>query len=134
MAALTAWAAPGALSQSTSQRPVMVTIDGESGPCSVEFMVKDGTGAPMHGARVTVRVDRGIFSFGKLELEASTNVEGRVRFIGMPKKADTPLHFEASKGELFGTAFFNPQDKCQARHSILMGKRPPPAADEEEDE
>lgn len=119
-----------------NQAPVMVTIDGESGPCSVEFLVTTAEGEPVRAARIQVKIDKGFFGFGKLELEAFTNREGRVRFIGMPKKVNDPLYFEAVKGDLFGVAFYNPKVKCNAEHAILMGKRlpPPPAAQEEEDE
>jgi len=93
-------------------------IDGEAGPCSVEFTVKTATGKPVYAANIRVHIEYGFLGMRKLDLQVGTNSDGQARFIGLPD--DTSCFFRASKGILKGVASFNPEKNCHARHTIVL--------------
>ena len=126
---LTAWAYAG-------QAPNPATIpliDAELGSCSVQFTVKDGSGQPVSGAQLRVRIAYGFMGMRKLDLEVPTNAEGKARFVGMPGNLKKALFFRATKDKLTGTAFYDPARNCAAEHTIvLMPKKEEPESVPEE--
>jgi len=107
--------------QPSEELPV---IDGGVGPCSVEFTVTDATGKPVYAANVKVHIAYGFAGIRKLDLEAGTNVHGKVKFKGLPIKVhNPPLEFNASKDQLVGIATYDPATECQALHDIMLDKR-----------
>ena len=104
------------------------TIDGNAGPCSVELTVTDGKGKGVYAATVKVHIAYGFAGVKKLDLEAGTNSDGKVRFKGLPAKVhNPPLEFHATKDDLTGFASLNPATECQAKHDIILEKVKPPA-------
>src|SRR5215468_8928738 len=98
-------------------------IDGGVGPCSVEFTVTDANAKPQYAATVKVRIAYGFAGVRKLNLEAGTNVNGKVKFKGLPVRVhNPPLEFTAVKGELTGGASYNPATECEAKHDIVLEK------------
>ena len=67
-----------------------------------------------------VRIAYGFMSVRKLDLETSTNSEGKVRFEGLPGNLKRALFFRASKDKLEGTAFYDAAKNCAAQHTIVM--------------
>jgi hypothetical protein len=105
-------------------------IDGGIGPCSVDFTVTDGSAKPVYAATVKVRIAYGFGGIRKLDLEAGTNSDGKVKFKGLPVKVhNPPLEFHATKDQLTGLASYNPATECQAKHDIILEKIKPPVAD-----
>ncbi len=100
-------------------QPVPV-VDGEAGPCSVEFTVTNGAGRRIYGAQITVHIEYGFLGLQRLDLEVGTNVAGLARFEGLPESTDGVLFFRAKKGSLRGYAFYYPNHQCQAKHAIIM--------------
>jgi len=99
------------------QVPVM---DGEAGPCSVAFTVTGPKGAPVYDARIKVHIEYGFAGVRRLDLEAATNVDGKTQFKGLPKKVKGGiLYFRASKGELEGSATYDPQQSCSGTSSAI---------------
>jgi hypothetical protein len=107
-------------SQPAPAVPAVPTIGAELGSCSVQFTVQDGAGKPVSGATMRVRIAYGFMSVRKLDLETSTNSEGKVRFEGLPGNLRRALFFRASKDKLEGTAFYDPAKNCSAQHTIVM--------------
>lgn len=99
------------------------TVDGEAGPCSVEFMVIDANGGRVYAANIQVHIDYGLFGVRKLDLQVGTNSDGLARFTGLPDSTDGVLYFEAFTDELKGVAVADPTEDCHAQHDIYMGKR-----------
>jgi hypothetical protein len=98
-------------------------IDGGAGPCSVEFTVTTAEGKPAGAATVKVHIAYGLGGFHKLDLQAGTNSDGRVKFTGLPSRVRRSLlEFEASKEELVGTVSYDPVTECQAKREIKLGK------------
>jgi len=107
-------AAPAAPSQTV---PVM---DGGAGPCSLDLSVTDD-GKPVAAADVKVHISYGFAGVRRLDLEAYTNHEGKVKFAGLPARVhQPPLEFRASKDRLAGIAVYDPQTECHARHQIAL--------------
>jgi hypothetical protein len=66
-----------------------------------------------------VRHTDGFGGMRKLDLEAGTNSDGKVKFAGLPARVQRPpLEFHGSKGEFMSVADFDPSREYQARHDI----------------
>ena len=104
----------------SQQGPPTPVISADLGSCSVQFTVKDGSGKPVAGATLRVRIAYGFMGVRKLDLETSTNNEGKARFEGMPGNLKKALFFHASKDKLAGTAFYDAAKNCAAEHTIVM--------------
>lgn len=103
-------------------------IDGGLGPCSVELQVNDGNAKPVYAAKVDVHIAYGFMGVRKMDLEAQTNVNGKVKFTGLPARVhNPPLEFKATKDQLSGLATNNPATECQAQHDIVLEKLKQPA-------
>lgn len=98
-------------------------IDGGAGPCSVEFTVTTADGKPAAAATVKVHIAYGFGGFHKLDLQAGTDSDGKVKFTGLPSRVRrSQLEFEASKDQLVGTATYDPATECQGKREIKLGK------------
>jgi hypothetical protein len=105
------------------QVPVM---DGGAGPCSLELAITGPDGKPVYAAKVDVHIAYGFGGFHRLDLEAGTNSDGKVRFTGLPARVRRPpLQFDASKGDLQGVARYDPSAECQGKHDIILSKAKP---------
>jgi hypothetical protein len=119
---------PSAFSQTptaTSPDPKSVpVIDGGIGPCSADFTITDNAGAPIYAAKINVHIAYGFMYLRKLDLEVSTNVEGKARFTGIPDRLKRGLMFHASEGDRAGDAFDDPETTCKAQLTIALQKKP----------
>jgi len=98
-------------------------IQGGAGPCSLELTVRDADGKAVYAATVRVHIAYGFGGIRKLDLEAGTNSDGKVKFAGLPARVQRPpLEFHGSKDEFMGVAAFDPSRECQARHDIALAK------------
>src|SRR5262249_43943759 len=109
---------------SASEAHKVPVIDGAAGSCSADITVT-AEGKPVYAAKVKVHIAYGFGGLRKLDLEASTNVDGKVKFTGIPAKVRrSTLEFEAMKGQLSGTLTYDPGAECQAKHDIALEKTP----------
>jgi len=100
------------------QVPVM---DGGAGPCSLDLTVTGADGKPVYAATVKVHIAYGFAGARRLDLQAGTNSDGKVKFTGLPARVHRPpLEFQASKGDLAGIAIYDPTTECEAKHGIAM--------------
>lgn len=101
-------------------------MDGGVGPCSLDLTVLGSDGKPVYAAKVKVHIAYGFGGFHKLDLEAGTNQDGKVRFTGLPDRVKRPpLEFHASKDALEGIATDDPTTECQAKHEVRLEKPSP---------
>jgi hypothetical protein len=109
--------------QATAPNKQVPVIEGGTGPCSLELTVRGADGKPVYAATVKVHIKYGFGGIRRLDLEAGTNSDGKVRFAGLPARVQRPpLEFRASKDEFTGIAAFDPSTECQARHDITLEK------------
>jgi hypothetical protein len=114
-----------ALAQSAAPDPHSIpAVDGGAGPCSAEFTVTDSAGAPVYTAKIKVHIAYGFGSFHKLDLEVSTNVDGKARFTGIPDRMKRGLYFHATQGDLQGEVFDDPANTCKAQFTLALQKKP----------
>lgn len=107
--------------QTTATPAQVPVVDGNSGPCSVEFRVTDNRGKPVYDARIAVRIAYGFTGMRKLDLEVGTNVDGKARFNGLPAKIKSGnLIFRATQGNLTGATYYDPTRTCTARQDIVI--------------
>ena len=98
-------------------------MDGAAGPCSLELTVIGTDGKPVYAAIIKVHIAYGFAGIRRLDLEAGTNSEGKVKFTGLPAHVHRPpLEFNASKDDLSGTATYDPSAECQAKQNITLAK------------
>lgn len=106
-----------------AQNENVPVIQGGAGPCSIELIVRGADGKPVYAATVKVHIKYGFGGMRRLDLEAGTNSDGKVRFAGLPDRVQRPpLEFRGSKDELVGIASFDPSTECQAKREIAMEK------------
>jgi len=109
--------------QGQSPNEKVPVMDGGAGPCSLELTVAGVDGKPVYGATIKVHIAYGLGGIRRLDLEAGTNSEGKVKFTGLPARVHRPpLEFRASKDEFEGVAAYDPSVKCQAKHDITLEK------------
>jgi len=96
--------------------PVM---DGGAGPCSLELTVIGTDAKPAYAATVKAHMAYGFGGIRRLDLEAGTNSDGKVKFIGLPARVhQPPLQFHASKDEFEGCLLYtspSPRDLSTSR-------------------
>jgi hypothetical protein len=126
---------PYALAQSAQPTPAtpaaqaVPVIDGGIGRCSLELTVTTPDGKPAAAAKVKVHIAYAFGGFHKLDLEAGTNSEGKVKFTGLPSRVRRPpLEFHASKDQLEATVTYDPATECHATHDVTLAKPAPPAS------
>jgi hypothetical protein len=98
-------------------------IDGGAGPCSADFTITDANGAPVYAAKVKVHIAYRFGGFHRLDLELSTDSNGKARFTGLPDRVKRGLYFEASEGDRSGEAFDDPSTNCKATFTVALQKK-----------
>jgi hypothetical protein len=101
-------------------------VDGGLGACTVDINVNTADSHPVYAATVKVHIAYGMGGFHKLDLEAGTNADGKVKFTGLPNRVRRPpLEFEATKDQMEGTATVDPAVQCRAQRTIVVDKPKP---------
>jgi len=109
--------------QAQSHNEKVPVIQGGAGPCSIELTVMGANGKPVYAATVKVHIAYGFGGMRRLDLEAGTNSDGKVKFTDLPRRvARPPLEFHALKDEFEGVAAYDPSTECQAKHDITLEK------------
>ena len=111
------------LAQTPDPRSIPV-IDGGLGPCTADFTITGTDNKPIYLAKIKVRIAYGFASARKLDLEVSTNVDGKARFTGLPDRVKKGLFFEASEGDRTGNVFDDPSQTCKAQFAVTLRNKP----------
>jgi hypothetical protein len=102
------------------------TIQGGVGRCSLDLTVLGVDGKPVYAATVRVHIRYGFGGMHRLDLEAGTNSDGKVRFAGLPARVQRPpLEFHAAKETFEGVATFDPSTECHASRDVKLEKSKP---------
>jgi hypothetical protein len=102
---------------SSQMTPVM---DGGAGPCSLELTVSHD-GKPAIAAHVKVHIAYGFAGIRKLDLDAYTGNDGKLKFTGLPDRVKRPpLTFRAVKDKFSGTASYDPENECHEKLDIVL--------------
>jgi hypothetical protein len=99
-------------------------IQANLGDCSVEITVTDTALKPVYKADVSTQLRYGFGGFHHLDLEVETNVDGRVRFEGLTRKARMPLTFNVLYDGRLAVVVVDLAEKCETmERSVLPDKR-----------
>ena len=91
------------------------------GDCSVEFHVTDAQLKPIYGAQISVHMRYGFGGFHKMDLQVSTNVDGRARFEGLTERARMPLEFNLEAPDRQPNAVaVDLREKCKSVQEVLL--------------
>ncbi len=98
-------------------------ISADLGPCSAQFKVTDLAGKPIYNAKIAVQIKYGFMAKRKLDLEAATDANGKVKFVKMPGEARRPITFRISFGQETAEIGFDPATTCDANYVVPLGKK-----------
>ncbi|HUO59261.1 MAG TPA: hypothetical protein VMU24_01245 [Candidatus Acidoferrales bacterium] len=119
----TAQPAPSQQPAQSNPSERMTVMDGAAGPCTILLTVSTEDGKPVYDSTVKVHMAYGIAGVKKLDMEAGTNISGRVKFIGIPPRVHkAPLVFKATKDQFAGSVDYDPLTECDASKSIVLKK------------
>jgi len=120
---------PSAASSAAEEAHKIPVMDGAAGPCALDLTVTSADGKPIYAATIKVHIAYGFAGARRLDLQAATNIDGKVKFTGIPAKVKRPpLEFEATKDKLEGMVTYNPESECHAHHDLTLAE---PKAEEE---
>jgi hypothetical protein len=98
-------------------------INGNLGPCTVDFTILDSSDKPIYDAKIRVTILYGFMNKRKSDLEIGTNSDGKARFEGLPDKLKKPpLEFKVSSGDLEKTVKHAPASDCHPNFTVALGK------------
>ncbi len=99
---------------------VVPEIAAEMGDCKVDFVITDLAGNGIYDAKISTTIRHGFLNRRKLELEAATNSDGRLRFVTLPNEVKTPLTFRIRYANDSQRITWDPGNNCQARYDVPM--------------
>src|SRR5437879_3528828 len=77
-------------------KPEIAVLKAGVGTCAADFLVKDSSGKPANSATIHTKIRYGAMSVKRMDLEVSTNADGKARIEGLPNKA-RPLVYDIEK-------------------------------------
>lgn len=108
----------------TNQVPVITSDQG--GECSAEIRVTDVKDKPIYNAKISLEIKYGFGGFHRDTLEVYTNVDGKARFEGLPRKSRGPYAFTASYQGRATSVIDEPRDNCHASLTAILPNEPLP--------
>jgi hypothetical protein len=90
------------------------------GSCSALLTVTGTDNKPVYAAKITARVRYGAFGVKKLDLEAFTGPDGRVKITHLPEVLKKTMTIHIIKGDLEDEVDFDPIEKCHATFNVQL--------------
>jgi hypothetical protein len=95
-------------------------ISADLGSCSALITVTDADAKPVYGAKVTARVQYGMMGVKKLDLEAYTGADGKLKIDRLPETLKKPLVIHIEKDGKSNQVEFNPGLRCRATFDVQL--------------
>ena len=111
-----AFLGPKPAAQASSEVPVLKV---GLGTCAADFVVRDGSGKPVYLATIHARIRYGALNIKRMDVEVSTNDQGKARVEGLPSKAK-PIVYDVAKDETKGTAQQDVSTNCLASLEVAL--------------
>ena len=89
------------------------------GFCSANFTVKSLDGTPAYAAVIHVKMRYGLMGLKRMDLELSTNSDGKATLKGLPAKA-RPLAYEIYKNNQRAAVEQDLASKCEAAFDVSL--------------
>ena len=95
-------------------------ISADLGPCFAAITVTGADSKPIYGARITARVQYGAMGIRKLDLEAYTGSDGKLKITRLPESLKKPMVIHVSKDDKADQVEFKPAQSCHATFAIQL--------------
>jgi len=105
--------------QAETPKPEVPALKAGLGTCAADFVVKDGDGKPVYQAMIHAKIRYGALSVKRMDVEVSTNDEGKARIEGLPGKA-RPIVYDIEKAGVKATAEQKVATGCLASLQITL--------------
>ena len=89
------------------------------GTCAADFVVKDADGKPVYQATIHARIRYGALNVKRMDVEVSTNDEGKARIEGLPSKA-RPIVYDVQKAGAKGSVTQDVATGCEASLQVSI--------------
>jgi len=106
--------------QNTSAAAKPGEISADLGPCSALIIVSGPDSKPIYGAKVTTRIQYGVFSVKKLDLEAFSGADGRIKITNLPETLNKPMFIHIAKDGKQEVEEFRPELNCHATFNVQL--------------
>jgi hypothetical protein len=110
-------ASPMAIPQSPAA-PAEISAD--LGPCSALLTITGADSQPIYGAKITARVQYGFMSVKKLDLEAFTGADGKVKITRLPESLKKPMVIHVTKDDKSDQVEFKPAERCHPTFDVQL--------------
>jgi hypothetical protein len=100
--------------------PAPAEISADLGPCSALLTVTGADSKPIYGAKINARVQYGFMSVKKLDLEAFTGADGKVKITHLPESLKKPMVIHVSKDDKSDQVEFKPAERCHATFDVQL--------------
>jgi len=100
-------------------KPEIAVLKAGLGTCAVDFVVKDASGKPANTATIHTRIRYGAMGIKRMDLEVSTNAEGKARIEGLPNKA-RPFVYDIDLAGQKATVPQNVATSCDASLDVAL--------------
>jgi hypothetical protein len=100
-------------------KPEVPALKAGLGTCAADFVVKDGDGKPVYQATIHSKIRYGALSVKRMDVEVSTNDEGKARIEGLPSKAK-PIVYDIEKAGVKTTAQQDVATGCLASLQVTL--------------
>ena len=111
-------AAPHIAAPQSPSEPAEISAD--LGPCSALIAVTGADSKPVYGAKITARVQYGLMGVKKLDLEAFTGPDGKVKITRLPSSLKRPMVIHVDKGDKGEQVQFKPAERCHATFDVVL--------------
>jgi hypothetical protein len=95
-------------------------ISADLGPCSAVITVTGADSKPIYGARITARVQYGVMGVKKLDLEAFSGPDGKVKIMRLPESLKKPMVIHVDKDDKGDQVEFKPAQRCHATFDVQL--------------
>jgi hypothetical protein len=106
--------------QTASPATSPAEISADLGNCSALITVTGIDSNPVYAARIATRVQYGLMGVKKLDLEAFTGADGKVKISRLPGALKKPMYIHINKGDKEETIEFKPNLRCHAVFDVKL--------------
>ncbi len=97
-------------------------ISADIGACWIDFTVTDAAAKPVYLAKIHTIIRYGFMSKRKMDLELSTDANGKGKFTGLPHDVKKPIEFTVTYKDQHKTVTHDPATNCHAAMDVQLGK------------
>jgi hypothetical protein len=95
-------------------------ISADLGACSAVITVTGADSKPIYAAKITARVQYGVMAIKRLDLEAYTGADGKLKITRLPESLKKPMIIHVSKDDKGDQIEFKPAQSCHATFDIQL--------------